>query len=381
MIFSINKCMSNNIIINNNDISFGLNDIKHSQKPQEKNSILPQPEDFLQLFSRQNILKSMTEQCSAKYLQNKLQTTSKESIDYIIAQLKGIFREIIKDKNGNFFCKDLFKECDQKQRIEILKELYKTLSEDCINNYGCYPIQTLIERASDEIEYKYILYSFDDYNILFSVSSDPNGAYTIRKIIERIPNRYRSYFNYIFCSIIGFASRQKYGIVTVKKFISETKDNMLIKQIMIFIKENFLNLAADQYSNYLIQFLLEEWNNTFEGNEIKKLIKDNFDKMCQKKYSSFVCELFINMVPHEKRIELINFINIDNIIKSNNDYSLKILKLLLVDINSNNTLKLYPSLSNNMNNLNNFLPNNWNANIQNSISHQFDFMNILNSNL
>ena len=35
---------------------------------------------------------------------------------------------------------------------------------------------------------------------------------------------------------------------------------------MKFIEENFMNLAVDQYANYLIQFLLEKWNNTPEGN-------------------------------------------------------------------------------------------------------------------
>ena len=379
-LFSINKSMNNNIIINNNDISCVRNDIKPSQKLQEKNINLPKSDDFLQMFSKQNILKSMTDQSSAKYLQKQLETISKESIDYIIDQLKGILREIMKDKNGNFFCKDLFKECDKKQRLEILKELYKTLSEDCIDNYSCHPIQTLIDRASDEIEYKYILYSFNDYSKLIFVSCNNNGAYTIQKIIERIPNRYRSDFNSIFCSIIGFLSRKKFGIVSVKKFISETKNDMFIKQIMIFIKENFLNLSADRYAHYLISFILEIWNNTFEGNEIKQLIIGNFDKMCQKKYSSFVCELFIKMVHPENRIKLINFINIDKIIKSNKDYSLKILKLLGVNINSNNNLKLYPNLSNNMNDQNNFMPNNWNLNIQNIMTHKFDFINALNSN-
>ena len=52
---------------------------------------------------------------------------------------------------------------------------------------------------------------------------------------------------------------------------------------MKFIEENFLNLAVDQYAKYLIKFLMEKWNNTPEGNEIKKLIKDNFNKMCQNK--------------------------------------------------------------------------------------------------
>ena len=134
------------------------------------------------LFERQNIFNAFVDQNATILLQKKLSTLSAEDIDYIINQLKGTFREIMKDKNGNYFCKDLFKECNQEQRIKILSELYQTLSEDCINNYSCHPIQTLIERASSELEYKLILDSFIDYKKMLSSSSTPKGAYTIQKI-------------------------------------------------------------------------------------------------------------------------------------------------------------------------------------------------------
>ena len=309
-------------------------------------------ENNLKKFSRENILKALTDQNSTIYLQKQLRTISSINIDYIINQLKGIFREIMKDKNGNYFCKDLFKECTQEQRIKILNELYQTLSEDCLNNYACHPIQTLIERASSEMEYKLILTTFNDYNKLLFASLDPNGAYTIQRIIERIPDRYRQEFNFIFSSFIGFTSRKKYGIVTVKKFISETKSDKVTEQILNFIEQNFLNLAVDQYANYLIQFLLEKWNNTPEGNKIKKLIETNFDKMCKKKYSSFICENYINMIHPEKKNELINSLNIKKIKESNNYYSLRILKFLGVNIESNYILRLSQKFNNSMDILN-----------------------------
>jgi len=122
---------------------------------------------------------------------------------------------------------------------------------------------------------------------LLSSSSTPKGAYTIQKIIERIQDRYRIEFNFIFSSIIGFTSRDKFGIVTVKKFISETKSDSITDLIMKLIKQNFMNLAVAQYANYLIQFLLEKWINTPEGNEIKNLIFVNFDKLMKKKIFIF----------------------------------------------------------------------------------------------
>ena len=366
------------------------------------NNIFPknQIQNNLLMFNRQNIFNAFGDQNSTIYLQKQLRSISMKEIDYIIKELQGTFREIIKDKNGNYFCNDLFKECTQEQRIVILNELYQTLSEDCLNNYSCHPIQTLIERANNEMEYKLILYSFNDYNKLLFASLDPNGAYTIQKIIERIPDRYRAEFNFIFSSFIGFTSRKKYGIITVKKFISETKSDSVTEQIMKFIEENFLNLAVDQYANYLIQFLLEKWNNTPEGNEIKKLIKYNFDKLSQKKYSSFICECYIKVISTEEKRELINSLNVDKIRESNNHHSMKILKLLGINNNNSNN-NSYNDQKNNSNNNPNFnfqLPmslnnnkinnpgffmnnNNYpNFNIPNNMCSRFDFPNTNYSN-
>ena len=172
------------------------------------------------------------------------------------------------------------------------------------------------------------------------------------------------------------ASKEKYGIVTVKKFISNSKSYKTTMQIMKLIEQNFMNLAVGQYANYLIQFLLEKWNNTPEGNEIKKLIFDNFEKLMKKKYSSFICETYIKMISSEEKKILINTLNIYKIYEPNNHHSLKILKKLGININSNNNcipnnLKnnnisnhSYFTPNNNINTQCNFMPNNNNINIQ-----------------
>ena len=385
---NINLAPSSIIINTSNDINYNINITNNVPFNQNINNQDIQMHHQTQnasnqnnIFSRQNIINAFMDQNKTIYLQRKLRTISKNEIDYIIGQLQGIFREIMKDKNGNYFCSDLFKECDQEQRIKILKELSLTLVDDCLNNYSSHAIQTLIDRAFSEYEYKLILSSFNDYNKLFNVSLDPCGAYTVQKIIERIPDRYREEFNFIFSSFIGFTSRKKYGIVTVKKFISGTRSDLVTEQIMKFVEENFMNLAEDQYANYLIQFLLEKWNNTPEGNEIKKMVKDNFVKMCEKKYSSFICELYIKIISPEEKVDLNKFLKNTNIRASNNHHAMKIIKNLE---NSTNNIKAnYQVAKNRNNNKNNnknnngsYIPNNnINYNNQNNMNSRYFGMN------
>jgi len=142
-----------------------------------------------------------------------------------------------------------------------------------------------------------------------------------------------------------------------------------------------MNLSVDQYANYLIQFLLEKWINTPEGNEIKNLIFVNFDKLMQKKYSSFICETYIKIISSEEKNNLINTLintlNIDAIYISNNNYPKKILKKLGIINNSNNNGIPNNLNNNNINNQINFIPNN---NINNHINLIPNNININNQN-
>lgn len=297
-------------------------------------------------LTKKAILTSLKNQKTTIILQKIIMEAKDEMIESIVNELKGEYRNIISDKNGNYFCNDLFRICNQEQRIKILKELHQTLSDDAVNNFASHPIQTLIEFASCEEEYKLILYSFNDYNKLLLASLDPNGSYVIQKIINRIPERFRPDFNLIFVSFISFVSTQKFGIVAVKKFISSTKNEQITAQILNTIRNNFMNLARDKYGNYLIQYLLEKWGKFPEGNEIKELIIKNFKILSQIKYSSFICESFIKIITEEEKMRLLQTLDLNEIKSQNNPYQIKIMNLLGIKINSdnnNNNINFFPN--------------------------------------
>jgi Mg/Co/Ni transporter MgtE len=106
---------------------------------------VPQPQTNNTQLNGNKILNSLDDQKAIMKYQNLLIESSDEEIKLIVNDLKGKYRELILDKNGNFFCKDLFKTCDRNERIEILKELSPTLSVDCRDNYATHPLQALIE--------------------------------------------------------------------------------------------------------------------------------------------------------------------------------------------------------------------------------------------
>ena len=332
------------------------------QSTSDTNQSMPIP------LTKKTLLSCLSIQKTTMILQNILMESSKENIDTIVNELSGNYRDLIKDKNGNYFTSDLFKVCNQKQRIQILKELTKTISDDCVDRYGNFPIQTLIDFSSCEEEYKLILNSFYDYNKFIYASLDSYGSYVIQKIIEHIPEKFRIKFNLLFISFIPLISLKKFGVCSVKKFISFTKNEENIEQIVNIIRKNFIKIATNNFGNFLIQFIVKKWNNNIWGKKIKQEIIYNYKLLSESKYSSYICDLFLKIGSREEKIQLItlfkfHFFNNNNNFKFMQNYGQLNMKdnkngNIINNINLNQSLFSNEFTLNENNNKNNKLNNN-----------------------
>jgi len=313
---NISKNPNNIFLFNPMPLDFFSNkevkNLEDSKEPINKTTKIP--------LTGKAILSCFKTQKTAMILQNILMESSKEEIDNIINELSGNYRDLIKDKNGNYFCSDLFKICNQEQRIKILKELTKTISDDCVNRFGNHPIQTLIEYSACEEEYKLILNSFNDYLKLVYASFDTYGSYVIQKIIEHIPEKFRIKFNLLFIASIPIIAFQKFGVCTAKKFISYTKNEDTIEQIVNLIRKNFVKIATNNFGNFLIQYIIKKWNNTIQGNKIKQEIIYNFKTLSSNKYSSYICDFFLKISTREEKIQLFQLLRLESL--NNNNFNL-----------------------------------------------------------
>ena len=252
-------------------------------------------------ITKTSILNAFNNQKDTILLQKMLMEAPNETLSQIIKEMNGSFSLIIKNKNGNYFCSDLLKSCDQNQRIIILKELSITLCDDCLDEYGTHTIQTLIENSKSKEEYDLILASFNTCDKISKASKNSNGFFVIQKIINYIPENMRMEFNYLFLKLFYELSIDIYGISTVKAFILYTKNEEILKQIEVITYNNFLNIAKNQYGNYLIQSMQEHWGNSKSGIKLKKMIIANFNILMENHYSKFICNLFINRADIEEK--------------------------------------------------------------------------------
>ena len=364
-----------------------------SSNLEEENSKISPPKintnSHLQL-TQKTILNSFATKRTTLILQKALFEATKEEIENIVNELSGKYRQIIKDKNGNYFCSDLVKVCNQNQRIKILKELSNTICDDCANNFGAYPLKTLIEFSSSEEEYNLLLNSFNNYNKLLFASIDPNGSKVISEIIEHIPEKFKKNFNLLFVSIFCFICTKKFGVCNAKKFVSCTKNDEIIKKIMDLVKDNFVSISTNEFGNYLIQYMLEKWWNTDEGEEIKEQIRENFRTLATNKYANFIVDLYLKLENNEEKILLIKTLKINLNNKLNNEDNSIFMRIMnsLGQLNNKNDSKNTNNHKNNykkkISSVNNFGTNNIIFNNSNQIPLSLNNLgnnnNIINNN-
>ena len=297
----------------NDDLLSKNEDIKIKQKMKPLSSIK------LEYITKDFIINSFNNQKTTILFQRVILEANEEFIDKILKELEGMFISIIQNKNGNYFSSDLFKTCNETQRIKILKEIYPHISKICLNEYGTHPIQTLIQLSKSEEEHKLILSSFNDVQTILRTSINSNGSYVIQKIINFIPEERRKYFNELILKNINKLSMDMYGICVVKQFMLFTKNNAIIDEIFNNIINNFINVAQNQYGNYLIQFLLQKWWHEYQCAFIKKLIYDNFIILSCNQFSWYICDLYINLSNNdEKKFLMASFLSNYSKIKTNN---------------------------------------------------------------
>ena len=371
--------VQNNLIQNNNDVKkMPLFSSKTSETKNQNN------------ITKYYILTCFSDTNSTKLLQKIVNEAPESTINDIINELKGTFHTIIRNKNGNYFCVDLFKVCNTQHRIEILKELYKTISDDCTDKFASHPIQVLVEYSSCEEEYNLILESFYDYNKALLACLDPNGSFVVQKIIKRFPEKCKTNFNKLFVSFLCFIIGKKFGVVNAKTFIDHTKNEDIINQVISCIIEDFFNIATNQFGNFFIQHILDKWFNDSKCIKLKEKIIENFRALFENKYSSYICDLFLKKANNEDRKNLIKTLNLNN---SNNSTDKKILVRIMrtFEKNFNNNKNNNHNNNNNNNNINNnnlnfmnqnLLYSNLNANMTMNMNNftNFNAFNNFNNN-
>ena len=245
----------------------------------------------------------------SRIFQNYLKNTHSEILHQIFLELKNKLPELLKDNYANYFCKKFFSSLNQKDRIEFLNSIQNDLSTLAIDTTATYPIQGIIEQLGSKAEKKVIYLGIKDsinvycYNIY--------GTHILEKILSYFEDEFiQDIIDYVYNNFMDLSFHIN-GICIVKKLLIMTHKKDLHKKIKKLIYDNAHNLIVHQYGNYVIQTIVENW----DDNELVEIIgqyKNKYIYLSKQKYSSNVVERIIEK--NAKNLE----IYINEICKENN---------------------------------------------------------------
>ena len=302
-LYNINDSSINNNI-NNSNIEVKDSYIYELKNILEKNGKI---DYYIYNLIKGKFLSILKNHKGSKLFQKYLKSTLPEEIIHLLyIELSQNLDEFITDAYSNYFCKKFYSFLCLKDRIDFLKKIQNSIIKYSCDNIGTYPIQSIIENVSSKYE-KMIIISVLKDNIE-KLSYDPFGCHVIEKIISFIEEEYIPFiYSYISNNFIKLSYNNN-GICIIKKIMTFTQKINLHKKIKIIVKENALELIRHPYGNFVIQVIVECWD---DYKEIINLYKNNFVELSLEKYSSNVIERFI-----EKEEQILNDF-IDEIINSN----------------------------------------------------------------
>ena len=249
----------------------------------------------------------------SRIFQNYLKNTHSDILHQIFLELKGKLSELLRDNYANYFCKKFFNSLNQKDRIEYLNTIQKDLSTLAIDITATYPIQGIIEQLGSKAEKKIVYIGVKDSISVFCYNI--YGTHILEKILSYFEDEFiKEIIDYVYNNFIDLSYHIN-GICIVKKLLLMTHKKELHKKIKKIINDNAHNLIVHQYGNYVIQTIVDNW----DDNELEDIINQYRNKylyLSEQKYSSNAIERIIEKNNKNLEIYINEICNENNIIEA-----------------------------------------------------------------
>ena len=313
--FNTNNNINNNNNLNNLNNNNNINDnlifeLKHLLEHTGKIDF------YIYNLIKGKIVSIIKNHKGSKIFQKYLKSThSDEILHLIFIELFPFLVDLIIDPYANYFCKKFFTFLNSKDRIDFLKNIEKSLIELSSDSIGTYPIQSIIEHLNTNNEKNIILSGIKEGFI--KLIYDAFGCHVLEKLLTCFEDDYVEFiYTYIFDNFL-YLTNNSNGIYIIKKILTFVQKKNLHEKLKSIVKKNAIFLIKQSYGNFVIQVIIENWE---DYKEITDLFKGNFYALSLEKYASNVIERCI-----EKDKEILeNYINeiienkcISNVMKSN----------------------------------------------------------------
>ncbi|KAK9818051.1 hypothetical protein WJX72_006325 [[Myrmecia] bisecta] len=275
-----------------------------------QNSVL---EDFKSRKSRRYELKDIAgnafdfcrDQHGSRFLQQKLETAKSEEITALFKELQPRLLALMTDVFGNYVVQKILEYGDASHHQMMADQLRSHVMTLALQMYGCRVIQKSLEVLSLKQQCE-VARELEGH--VMRCVRDQNGNHVIQKCIERIKPTDRISFiiqsvqtNMVALACHPYGCRgsvqtnmvalacHPYGCRVVQRVLEHCTDEAAKQSVLADSAKATLQLAQDQYGNYVIQHILEHGPASYRSEIIGKL-QGRIVELSQHKFASNVVE-------------------------------------------------------------------------------------------
>ncbi|CAM8990110.1 unnamed protein product [Rhodiola kirilowii] len=232
------------------------------------------------------IIEFSADQHGSRFIQQKLETCSDDEKAAVFSEVIPHASKLMTDVFGNYVIQKFFEYGSPEQKKDLADQLSGQILPLSLQMYGCRVIQKALEVI--EMDQKTQLMHELDGHVMRCVR-DQNGNHVIQKCIECIPAEKIGFIIHAFQGQVSSLSTHPYGCRVIQRVLEHCSDELQSQCIVDEILDSALDLAQDQYGNYVTQHVLER-GKPQERSQIISLLTGKIVQMSQHKYASNVVE-------------------------------------------------------------------------------------------
>ena len=252
-------------------------------------------------FLAYNIFPLAQDQAGCRFLQEKIEGDSENTVKIFFTALIPYLIALIKDPFGNYFVQKFFPYLTEEELKIFLEKISKNILDLGSNHHGTRVIQNIIPYLNNKELFNLFLNCIKPS--IIPLLKEMHGVHIINKIIVLHPEC-SSEINKLIIDNCSSLATDKHGCCFLQKILENpesTMKNELIKSLI----ENIFVLIIDQFGNYVIQSILF-LNNSKYSAEIALRISDSVPYYSKHRYSSNVVEKCFDFCGKKERNVLID---------------------------------------------------------------------------
>ena len=198
-------------------------------------------------------------------------------INRILQQLKGKLKLLFINQNGNHIIQKIIEKINENEINDIYDAVFKDINELIKDIYGTRVIQAIFNKIKDKDKIKKLIDKMFNNNSIIDLCQNEYSNYIIQYIIEIFKEYIETILKELKGKIIEF-SKNKYGCNIIEKLLTYGNDRQK-EQIYEEIIENDINdnecieiLMKNEYGNYIIQKIIDNYKNNNSGDKLKEII-------------------------------------------------------------------------------------------------------------